>query len=232
MKVIKQFFNYFTKTELIIFTLSVTLIVSSFFIFDKNGYLNMISSLIGVFSLLLCAKGNPIGLILSLIFSILYGIISYTFSYYGEMITYLAMTMPMCILSLISWLKHPFKNKKSQVEINKTTKKDIYLLVIFTIIVTVSFYFILEALKTPNLIPSTISVATSFAAVFLSYKRSPYYLIAYALNDIVLIVLWLLASFDSITYLSVVICFLAFLVNDIYGFINWKKMQRNQASDL
>ncbi len=42
-----------------------------------------------------------------IIFSLLYGIISYTFSYYGEMITYLGMTMPMAVFALISWLRNP-----------------------------------------------------------------------------------------------------------------------------
>lgn len=191
----------------------------------------MISSLIGVSSILLCAKGNPIGLVLSIVFSIFYGVISYTFRYYGEMITYVAMTLPMCVLSLISWLKHPYKQKKSQVAVNKITKKDLYVLIMLTLLVTIAFYFILRAFDTPNLIPSTFSVSTSFCAVFLSFKRSPYYLIAYALNDIVLIVLWVLASLESISFISVVICFIAFLVNDIYGFINWKKMEREQKNN-
>ena len=230
MRTLKRLFSYFTITEIIIYVLSLALIIASFIIFDRNGYLNMISSLIGVTSLLLCAKGNPIGLVLSIIFSVFYGVISYTFRYYGEMITYVAMTLPMCVLSLISWLKHPYK-KRSQVAVNKTTKKDLYVLALLTILVTVSFYFILRAFDTPNLIPSTISVATSFCAVFLSFKRSPYYLIAYALNDIVLIVLWVLASLESISFISVVICFIAFLVNDIYGFINWKKMEREQKNN-
>ena len=52
--------------------------------------------------------------------------------------------------------------------------------------------------------------------------------LAYAANDIVLIVLWILASLSDLSYLSVVICFLMFLVNDLYGFVNWKRMQKRQ----
>ena len=99
---------------------------------------------------------------------------------------------------------------------------------VFTTVITVAFYFILAAFHTANLIPSTISVATSFLAVFLTYKRSPYYALAYAANDVVLILLWTLAAFTDINYLSVIICFVTFLVNDIYGYINWTKMQNKQ----
>lgn len=99
---------------------------------------------------------------------------------------------------------------------------------IVAVIVTIAFYFVLKAFGTANILPSTISVTTSFIAVYLSFRRSPYFSIAYAFNDIVLIVLWVLASMEDITYVSVVACFLAFLVNDIYSFISLKKIEKRQ----
>ena len=60
--------------------------------------------------------------------------------------------------------------------------------------------------------------------------RDSYYAIAYAANDIILIVLWTLATFTDASYLSVMICFVMFLANDIYGFINWRKMRLRQQS--
>lgn len=41
---------------------------------------------------------------LMIVFSLLYGVISYTCAYYGEMITYLGMTAPMALFALISFL--------------------------------------------------------------------------------------------------------------------------------
>ena len=81
---------------------------------------------------------------------------------------------------------------------------------------------------TANIIPSTFSVSTSFLAVYLSFRRSPYYALAYAANDLVLIVLWILASLENTSYISVTVCFIAFLANDLYGFWNWKKMESRQ----
>ena len=60
--------------------------------------LTLIASCIGVTSIVLAAKGNVWSQILMIIFSILYGIISWQFRYWVEMITYLGMTMPMAIL--------------------------------------------------------------------------------------------------------------------------------------
>ena len=102
---------------------------------------------------------------------------------------------------------------------------------IVTVAVTVGFYFILKAFDTKNIIPSTISVTTSFIAVYLTFRRSPFYALGYAANDIVLIVLWTLATMEDLSYLSVVVCFVAFLANDVYGFINWRRMEKRQAEN-
>lgn len=224
-----NFRNYFTKLEKVLWSASITAILLSFLLFDSSNFLTLIASLIGATSLIFCAKGNPIGQVLIIIFSIIYGVISYSFAYYGEMITYIGMTMPMAILALISWLKNPYKGNISEVEVNNIGKKETIFACFLTLIVTVVFYFILGALNTSNLIPSTLSVTTSFIAVYYTFRRSPYYALLYAGNDIVLIVLWILASLENTKYISVVVCFIAFLINDIYGFINWKRMEKRQS---
>jgi len=228
----KKIFSYFSKLEWALWIFSVSLIAISFCIFDKENFLRLTASLVGVTSLIFIAKGNPVGQALTVVFSVLYGIISYTFSYYGEMITYLGMTAPMAILALIVWLRNPYKGKKAQVKVNPhISKKEVVFMLLLTAAVTAGFYFILSALDTANIIPSTISVTTSFLAVYLTFRRSPYYALAYAANDVVLIVLWIMATVIDITYISVVICFVAFLFNDIYGFISWHRMTIAQSCD-
>ena len=220
--------NYFSKSEIVLWLSSVMVIIISFCAFDRTNYMTLCASLIGVTSLIFNAKGNPFGQLLMVVFSLLYGIISYTFTYYGEMITYLGMTMPMAIFALISWLRNPYNGNKSEVKVNSIGRKETLYMWIGALIITILFYFILEYFNTANIIPSIISVTTSFLAVYLTFRRSPYFALAYASNDIVLIVLWVLASIYDIRYISVVVCFAAFLVNDIYGFINWQRMKVRQ----
>lgn len=227
-----KFKNYFSKTDITLWLSSIFLIIVSFCIFDKESYMTLCASLIGVTSLIFSAKGNPFGQLLMIIFSLLYGIISYTFAYYGEMITYLGMTMPMAIFALISWLKNPYNGKKSEVKVDSLSANESIFMWIITVVVTILFYFILEYFNTSNIVPSTISVTTSFVAVYLTFKRSPYFALAYAANDIVLIILWILASLSDVCYISVVVCFVAFLFNDIYGFISWQKMKLRQSKNI
>ena len=192
--------------------------------------MTLCASLIGVTSLIFNAKGNPIGQVLMVMFSLLYGIISYTFAYYGEMVTYLGMTMPMAVFALVSWLRNPYNGNKAEVEVNDISRRENLFMWIGSIAVTIIFYFILEHFNTANIIPSLLSVTTSFVAVYLTFRRSPYFALAYAANDIVLIVLWILASLYDIRYISVVVCFMAFFVNDVYGFVSWRKMKIRQQT--
>ncbi len=226
----KKVINYFSVGEIILWVFSVALIFAVFCMFGGNGALSFIASLIGVTSILLNAKGNPLGQFLMIIFSLLYGIISYSFAYYGEMITYLGMTMPMAAFALITWLRHPYEGNRSEVQVNSISKVEVVIMFLVAAIVTAVFYFILDHFHTANIVPSTISVTTSFLAVYLTFRRSPFFSLACAANDIVLIILWTLASMQDRKYIAVIVCFAAFLLNDIYGFVNWQKMKEKQSS--
>ena len=222
---------YFSKGEIILWSFSMLFIIVSFAAFDRENYMTLIASVIGATSLIFDAKGNPVGQILMVVFSILYGMISYTFSYYGEMITYLGMTAPMAIFALISWLRNPYNGNRAEVKVNSIRSQEVVFMFLLTVVITFIFYFILEFFHTANLILSTLSVATSFLAVYLTFRRSAFFALAYAANDLVLIILWFLAALSDISYLSVLICFTVFLVNDTYSFISWLKMQKRQASN-
>lgn len=226
---IKKITDYFSKGELILWLSSVTLIIGCFLIFDRTNYITLINSLIGATSLIFIAKGNPVGQGLTIIFSLLYGYISYSCAYYGEMFTYLGMTAPMAVISLISWLKNPYQDSKSEVQVNRLKRSEIVFAFALSSVIMVVFYFILKAFNTANLLISTFSVFTSFLAVYLTFRRSSYYALAYATNDIVLIIMWSLAIIKDISYISVVICFVMFLANDLYGFYNWNRMYRRQS---
>ena len=221
--------RYFTKAEWLLWGSSVTLILASFLLFDRVNYMTLLASLIGVTSLIFNAKGNPVGQVLMIVFSLLYGVISYRFAYYGEMATYLGMTGPMALLALISWLRNPYEGNKAEVAVNRISRGEWAFLLLLSAVVTVIFYFILDHFCTANILPSTLSVTTSFIAVYLTFRRSPYFALAYAANDIVLVILWSLAAVYDIGYVSVVMCFALFLVNDIYGYISWRRMEQRQS---
>ena len=223
----KKFNIQFTKKEFLLWSFSVLMIIISFVTFSKDGIITLVASLIGVTAIIINAKGNPTGQALMIIFSILYAIISFECGYYGEMITYLGMTAPMAVAALISWLRNPYGDG-NEVKVNHVKMKEVLFILVLSVIVTIIFYFILDFFNTANLIISTFSVLTSFEAAYLSFRRSAYFSLAYALNDIVLVILWGLVCLDNTSYVSVTVCFLMFLINDIYAFISWHRMEKRQ----
>lgn len=219
-----------SKKEWLLWIGSLAIVAVSNILSQDADWMTLAAAIIGVTSLIFAAKGNVWAQILMIVFSVLYGIISYRFRYWGEMITYLGMTMPMAIWSTITWIKNPSKESKNEVAIQKLNWKHIILLVFFGVMVTGGFYVILRVLHTPNIIFSTISVTTSFLAASLTMLRSSYYALGYASNDIVLIILWTLASMENPAYIPVIVNFAIFFFNDMYGFISWRKRELKQSA--
>lgn len=231
LRFFKDSFRALTPFELTLWLCSLAAIILSFFLAHGTDYITFAASLLGATSLLFLAKGNVLGQFLVIAFGILYAIVSYSFAYYGEMITYLGMTLPSAVVSVVVWLKNSFRGSNTEIKINALKKREYPVILALAAAVTVTFYFILRALGTNNLIFSTVSVLTSFIASALAIRRSPLYALAYACNDIVLIVLWILATIESLSYLPMIVCFAVFLVNDFYGFVSWRRIRRRQNAE-
>lgn len=228
---IRNPFKELTRFELLLWGASVLITAGSFIAGSQKDWLTLIASLIGVTALIFVARGDVLGQILTCVFALLYSIISVKFRYYGEMLTYMGMSAPIAALSVVSWIRNPYEKGKNEVKVAKLTPLKITFLFVLTAIVTGVFYFIMKALGTTNLAVSTVSVTTSFLASALMFMRSPYYALAYGANDIVLIVLWILATIENSVYLPMVMCFAVFLANDVYGFINWIRMRSRQVKN-
>ncbi len=222
-------FKTLSKFELCLLLFSITVVTTAFLAVNSNNYLTLIASLIGVIALIFVAKGMVVGQILTVVFAVFYGIISFYFNYYGEMITYLGMTSPIAILATISWIKNPYK-KTAEVTVARMNKSQVLIMFALAFAVTAVFYYILKALGTAHLELSTISITTSFLASYMTMKRSAYYAIGYMANDLILVVLWILATTQSPSYLPMIVCFAMFFINDLYGFLNWRKIKLRQAT--
>ena len=218
-----------TRFEMGLWLASVAVIAGTYTDFQAGDALALIASLIGVTSLIFLARGHALGQVLMIVFSVMYGVIAVQSRYYGEAITYLGMTAPMALLALITWLRNPYQGS-AEVAVRRLTGRQWLVMFILTLVVTAVFYFILRWMGNAALAVSTLSITTSFAAAFLTAMRSPYYALGYALNDIVLIVLWVMATLTDLSGVPMVACFTMFFLNDMYGFINWRRMEKRQQN--
>lgn len=221
-------FSTLTKKEWILWMVSLAVTVGSNFFTPQWSIVTTVSTAVGVTSLIFVAKGDPLGQALGVVFSILYAVTSLQYHYYGEAITYLFMSGPISAASFVAWLKHPFRKGENEVRIHHLSVRQRVWLVISALLVTAVLGWLLWLFETPNLPVSILSITTSYVACYLLLFRSPYYAVVYGLNDVVLIALWILASIEDLSYLPMILCFLMFLLNDIYGFLSWRSREKKQ----
>ena len=223
----KKLFKNWNLFEIILLFAGIVVVAICFVFTTPKDWLSFFASVLGVVSVMLVSKGIFFAPVLGVIYNVIYIILSIGQAYYGEAIIYAFIMTPIEILSIINWIRN--KKQDNTVSINKISKKEYIYLFVATIVLTVGFYFILWALNTAELVVSTISLVTSAIATYLLLRRSSYYAIGFMLNDIILIVLWAIATaVNGVELLPMVISFGVFLVNDIYGFVRWKKQEKKQ----
>lgn len=226
MKKVLKNWNIFETLFLII---SLIILILCFILSQDKNIFSLIASILGIITVLCGAKGLVVAPMINIIYNIIYIALSISQRYYGEVLIYIFLMIPLNIITIISWLKNKSKENKDIVKVNILSKKEYFYIITITILITIGFYFLLKALNTNELLVSTISLTDTLLASYLMLRRSSNYAIAYIVNDIVLITLWGLSIKNSgTTYLPIVISFIIFLFNDIYGLINWKKMEKNQ----
>ena len=215
--------------EKLFLLISLIIIIGCFFLGSDKNVLSLITSILGVITVIFGAKGLVLAPVINIIYNVVYILLSYTQGFYGEVLIYVFLMTPINIAMIVSWFKNKSKEDENIVEVNKLSKKEYFILFFVTILFSIGFYFILRALNTTAVFISTISLIDSFIATYLLYRRCSNYALSYIVNDIILIVLWSFAiKNNGIAYLPMILSFGVFLVNDIYGLISWKKRERKQ----
>ena len=225
----KNFFKSWNLFEKLFLLISLIIIIGCFFLGSDKNVLSLITSILGVITVIFGAKGLVLAPVINIIYNVVYILLSYTQGFYGEVLIYVFLMTPINIAMIVSWFKNKSKEDENIVEVNKLSKKEYFILFFVTILFSIGFYFILRALNTTAVFISTISLIDSFIATYLLYRRCSNYALSYIVNDIILIVLWSFAiKNNGIAYLPMILSFGVFLVNDIYGLISWKKRERKQ----
>lgn len=225
---LKKILKDWTKLERILLIGSIFL-VSLVGIIFKSDLLTTLCSIVGIITALLLAKGKNLGQIFGLLIVALYSIVSYKNGYYGEMIIYLFIMLPMYILGIRAWIMHQSKETNS-VEVNKISGKEWVIVAIASLICFIGIYFLLKAFNTNQLFISSLSVVDSLFAVYLGMRRSKYSFYFYVVNDLILVALWgIPVILGNLVLVPMVFNPSINLINDIYGIYNWKKLEKKQS---
>ena len=228
MKEINKYFKNWTLFERIILSLSLVAIFVIGIIF-KSDLFTLFTALTAVTTTILLAKGKKEAYIFYLICSILYIYVSFNNRYYGEVLLYLFLILPMCISSLITWIRHPNKDTNT-VEVNYVSKKEKSIVYLSTVPISLGLYFLLKAFNTSELIASTFTFVCSLLANYFQIRRSKVSFYFLFIEDASLLVLWLIPIVKGdLSLLPLTINSTFNLIFDSYGVYNWKKLEKKQG---
>lgn len=198
----------------------------------KSNWLIVLSSLFGMTTTFLLAKGFALGNLVGILQIVFYTIMCYNNRYFGEIITNVGIVFPAYAFSFYTWTK---RNHDHVLQVNNSIKLQEWLLAFVGIGgVAVGFYFVLRALNTANLIFSTLAVFFVTMYCYLSIRRSQFCFVFRLLMDLVTFVLWLLVFLDTLKegfgaiYIPTLLNYVVYAVLDLFGIVNWIRLKRTQ----
>ena len=200
----------FEKLFLIIGTI-VAFVLTFLF---KGSWIDLGYTLLYFWTALLLAKGKYACYIIGIISTFFYAYVSYSNSYYGEVIIAMCCTLPLMIVGLVNWLKH--QDDTNTVVIKEISRKELILVLLSQVVMFFGYYFLLKIFNTNNLLVSTFSIVASIIATYLTARRSEYGFVGFIINDIILIALWtnvFLAKYTIFAKISVMLLAFKILEN-------------------
>ena len=222
-----KLFKEWTKFEKTLSFGSIFIIILVGIVF-KSDILTTSCSVVGVITAFLHAKGKNLGQVFGLLITALYSVVSFKNKYFGEVLIYLTIMLPMYIIGIISWARH--KNiETNSVEINRVKKKELGIIIILSGFIYIGIYYLLRFFNTNELIISTASVLISMLAMYFQVRRSRYSFSFYLINDIILTLLWGIPVIKgNLLLFPMFINPIINLISDIYGLHNWKRIEKIQ----
>lgn len=247
-----NFFKSFSRFHKIYFLVFLVLNVVLFFtpaimnganVFTLVGILGIISTIAGLFAAIYTARASVVCYIWGFLNAAAYACVAYYSHIYGQVILYVCFQIPMQFVGFYLWNKSLKSGNTGSIEVKRMTAKNWIILAIFFIVVWILYGILLKQL--PNIFEGLFHVSIDpdkqfvvdaltstlmICAVIMSTKRYVEQWYFWILTDAVGIILFILslvsAKHFSFNSLSGAIMWIQFTLNGVYGFINWKRLNK------
>jgi nicotinamide mononucleotide transporter len=222
--IIRNFFNDWDLYEKLWLIISTILIVS-LSIYWKDSPIGIIASLAGIWNVVLVAKGKILNYFFGIIAVTTYAFVAYTQKYFGEVMLNMFYFFPMQFIGFYIWRKRRSDKKTEDIKVVYMTNKQRLFWLCITAVATITYAYILKRLGGNLPFLDSASTVMSVIAMILMVFVFVEQWILWILVDIVSIFLWAIAMKNGGTDIAVLIMWIAFLVNAIYGLFNWIKLE-------
>ena len=193
--------------------------------------LGFISSLTGMLCVVLVAKGKISNYYFGIVQTGTYAYISYTYGLYGEAMLNGLFYFPLQFVGIYLWSKNKVNQSTTgeDVKVKTLTKKQWIQLIIIAIITSALYAYFLHLIGGQQVRIDSVAVVLSIIAQILMIKRYAEQWILWIVVNGLSIVLWAITLLKSDgNDWSMLVMWTAFLVNSVYGYVNWIKMSKKQ----
>lgn len=222
--VLKHFWNGYTTFEKL-FLLSMVILQIIVFVVCPDTPLNIIAGLAGVVSVVMCAKGRTMFYFVGFIQTVTYLVLAWRNQFYGEVLENLFYFVTM-IWGIFVWKSNEVKNEDGTEDVlaKKFTPVQWVLSIVLTIAATIGMGYWLESIGSAQAYTDAATNVMAIFAQLLMVRRYREQWIWWFVIDVFCIKMWWVAG-----NWSMVAMYIAWTANTIYGFINWTKLNKEQA---
>ena len=230
MQLFKEW-TWFERIWLMVFTaINVYLYVKW-----DSGFIGLVSAMTGMMCVVLVAKGKISNFLFGVINTATYAYISYGYGLYGESMLNALFYLPTQFIGLWMWQRHRSVNKvrDEDIEIKRLSVKGWAIVVASVVVGAYAYMHVLMALDAQQVRIDSVAVVMSVVAQILLTLRYAEQWVLWILVNLLSIVLWVVTlSQSGGSDYTMPVMWTAFLINSIYGWINWLKLQQGKAAQI
>jgi len=200
-------------------------------VITKSHILQIIAAVSGVIYVFNTVFENRYGQLFGVINSFLYGIIMYSNGVYGTSLYNLIYCIPMQIYTFFVWGKD--KNGKNKLEVSRY--KDVQRLAIWLVILVVvaAYAMVASKLNVQFALIDGLSIILGIAGLYMTSHKKVEQWHMFIVSNIAMLALWGIKCFRDITNIPMLVMWLVYLVNNIYGLCEWnKKIEKNMKKQV
>jgi len=228
MEKIKRYFSGWSKFELAWLILSSVIMVVLSIIWG-DSIPALISGITGVIGVVLAAKGKVSTYVFATINVAIYAWLTFNNHLYGEFMLNAFYYIPMNFVGFYLWSRH--KDEESgDVEGKMLTLKQLLILLITVAVVVVVYWQILSRIGGQLALIDAMSTVFSVVALIMQVARYAEQWLLWIIVNVVSVLMWVLLLGKDPSAVTMVVMWAAYLLNSVYGYMNWKKLAaKNRA---
>lgn len=189
---------------------------------NKDSLFNFFILLTGILCVIFAAKGNLLTYVFGTINSLGYSFTAYQNGLFGEVGLNLLFYIPMNIIGFFMWKRFMNDDVVIMKGLNKIKALLVYSGCFLSIIALGFLLSLIKGQNTPYIDAATNMIGIT--ATFLMVWRYKEQWILYIVLNLLTILMWFIRLIDGSADGSImVVMWVAFLVNSIYGYYNWSK---------